>query len=78
MIQKAPSGVVIPVDAVAANGSASIVYVVHGMTVERRAVKLGGKTNSGQIVTAGLEAGNMVALGDLSKLSDGARIRIEK
>jgi len=74
----APSGVVIPSDAVAANGSGSIVYVVHGMTVERRAVRLGGKTNSGQIVIAGLEAGNMVALGDLSKLSDGARIRIEK
>ena len=48
------------------------------MTVERRAVRLGGKTNSGQIVSAGLEAGNMVALGDLNKLSDGARIRIEK
>ena len=75
---KAPSGVIIPVDAVATSGSSSIVYVVHGMTVERRAVRLGGKTNSGQIVTAGFEAGDMVALGDLSKLSDGARIRIEK
>jgi RND family efflux transporter MFP subunit len=73
----APSGVIIPSDAILAGGSSSIVYVVHGATVERRAVRLGGKSNSGQIVTAGLEAGNMVALGDLSKLSDGTHIRID-
>jgi RND family efflux transporter MFP subunit len=76
--EKGPApGVVIPQDAVTASGTASIVFVVHGATVERRAVRLGGKTASGQIVTAGLEAGNTVALGDLSKLSDGTRVRIE-
>jgi RND family efflux transporter MFP subunit len=74
----AATGVVIPSDAIGSSGSTSIVYVVHGASVERRAVRLGGKTNSGQIVTAGIEAGNSVALGDLSKLSDGARVRIEK
>jgi RND family efflux transporter MFP subunit len=72
------SGVTIPADAIATNGTASVVYVVHGSTVERRAVRLGGKTNAGQVITAGLEPGNTVALGDLSKLSDGARVRIEK
>ena len=72
------AGVVIPADAVAASGAASIVFVVHGSTVERRAVRLGGKTGSGQIISAGLEPGNTVALGDLSKLSDGTHIRIEK
>ncbi len=72
------AGVVIPADAVAASGTASIVFVVHGSTVERRAVRLGGKTNAGQVVSAGLEPGNTVALGDLSKLSDGTRVRIEK
>jgi RND family efflux transporter MFP subunit len=76
--KSAPLGVVIPADAVAASGSTGIVYVVHGTSVERRAVRLGGKTSAGQIISAGLEAGNSVALGDLSKLSDGARIRIEK
>ena len=49
------SGVTIPADAIATSGAASIVFVVHGTTVERRAVRLGGKTNSGQIVSAGLE-----------------------
>ena len=71
-------GVVIPADAISTSGTASIVFLVHGATVERRAVRLGGKTTAGQIVTAGVEAGNTVALGDLSKLSDGAHVRIEK
>jgi RND family efflux transporter MFP subunit len=71
-------GVAIPPDAVTSSDNTSIVYLVHGTTVERRAVRLGGKSSAGQIVIAGLEAGNIVALGDLSKLSDGARVRIEK
>jgi RND family efflux transporter MFP subunit len=76
--KNAAPGVTIPADAIETSGSASIVFVVHGSTVERRAVRLGGKTGTGQIIMAGLEAGNIVALGDLSKLSDGARVRIEK
>jgi RND family efflux transporter MFP subunit len=71
-------GVIIPADAVSTSGATSIVFVVHGSTVERRAVRLGGKAGSGQSVIAGLEPGNVVALGDLTKLSDGARVRIEK
>jgi RND family efflux transporter MFP subunit len=77
--EKSPlPGVVIPAEAVVTSGTANIVFVVHGSTVERRAVRLGGKTNAGQIIIAGLEPGNTVALGDLSKLSDGTRVRIEK
>jgi RND family efflux transporter MFP subunit len=71
-------GVIVPADAISTSGTTSVVYVVHGSTVERRAVRLGGKTVSGQSVIAGLEPGNIVALGDLSKLTDGARVRIEK
>ncbi|HEY2529961.1 MAG TPA: efflux RND transporter periplasmic adaptor subunit [Xanthobacteraceae bacterium] len=76
--KRPPSGVLIPADAVTTSGTASIVFVVHGSTVERRAVRLGGKTSSGQMVSAGLEPGNIVALGDLNRLSDGTRVRIEK
>jgi hypothetical protein len=72
------AGVVVPAEAVATSGAANIVFVVHGSTVERRAVRLGGKAGSGQLISAGLEPGNIVALGDLSKLSDGTRVRIEK
>jgi RND family efflux transporter MFP subunit len=76
--KSAAPGVAVPADAVTTSGNTSIVYLVHGATVERRAVRLGGKSSAGQIVIAGLEAGNIVALGDLSRLSDGARVRIEK
>jgi RND family efflux transporter MFP subunit len=71
-------GVIIPAEAVQSAGDASVVYVVHDSAVERRAVRLGAKTSAGQIIVAGLEAGNIVALGDLTKLHDGVRIRIEK
>ncbi|MGO9935221.1 MAG: efflux RND transporter periplasmic adaptor subunit [Steroidobacteraceae bacterium] len=74
----APRGVIIPGEAVATSGDTSIVYVVHDSTVERRAVRLGAKTSAGQIVIAGLAAGDTVALGELAKLGDGVRIRIEK
>ncbi len=75
---QSPRAVLVPADAVAASGDTRIVYVLHGSTVERRAVRLGAKTNAGQVIIAGLDAGTSVALGDLSKLSDGAHIRIEK
>jgi hypothetical protein len=74
----AAAGVIIPAEAIATSGDTSIVYVVHGSTVERRALRLGAKTAAGQVVIAGLAAGDTVALGDLTKLGDGVRIRIEK
>jgi RND family efflux transporter MFP subunit len=76
--KRAAPGVTVPADAIASSGDTSIVYIVHGSVVERRAVRLGGKASGGQIVIAGLEVGNTVALGDLSQLSDGAHVRIEK
>ena len=71
-------GVLVPADAIAPSGSSSVAFLVHGSAVERRAVRLGAKTNAGQIVVAGLVPGDVVAVGDLTKLSDGSRIRIEK
>jgi RND family efflux transporter MFP subunit len=71
-------GVIIPAEAVATSGDSSIVYVIHDSTVERRAVRLGAKTAAGQVVIAGLVNGDAVALGDLTKLGDGVRIRVEK
>jgi hypothetical protein len=74
----AAPGVIIPAEAVTTSGDTSIVYVIHDLSVERRAVRLGAKTAAGQVVIAGLSAGNVVALGDLSRLHDGTHIRIEK
>jgi hypothetical protein len=70
-------GVSVPADALQTEGSTSVAYLVHGNVVERRAVRLGAKNDAGQIVLAGLEAGNTVAVGDLSKLRDGARVRVQ-
>ena len=73
----AARGVIIPRAAIFTSGDASVVYIVHGTTVQRRAVRLGAKSGSGQLVIAGLDAGDTVALGDLNKLTDGARVQIQ-
>lgn len=75
---EAPRGVTIPAEAVREEGSTKVVFVVGDGVVERRAVGVGG-TRGGQVqVVAGLAAGERVALGDLSKLSDGAKVEIQE
>jgi RND family efflux transporter MFP subunit len=82
--ESAPSGlaaraaVLIPADAVQANGETGIVYLIRDEKVERRAVRLGARTESGQLVLAGIEPGARVAVGDLAALADGARVQVEE
>ncbi len=79
-VTSAAPAVVVPPEAVQAaesGGDTGVVFVVNDKIVERRAVRLGAKTNDGQVVLSGLTAGTSVATGDLSKLSDQAKIRIE-
>ena len=69
--------VVIPNDAVQANGETGTVYLINSNnTVERRVVRLGARTNDGQLVLSGLSGGTRVAAGNLSALTDGAKIHI--
>jgi RND family efflux transporter MFP subunit len=70
------SGVLVPVDAVRGDGAEGVVFVINGNAVERRAVKLGARTADGQTILAGLQPGAVLALGDLSKLSDQTRVRV--
>jgi RND family efflux transporter MFP subunit len=70
------AAVVVPADAVQVEGDNGTVYVVDGHTVEHRAVQLGLKGSNGQTILSGLDAGTTVAIGDFSKLHDGARIRV--
>jgi RND family efflux transporter MFP subunit len=71
-------GVLVPVEAVQASGETGVVFVVRGDNVaERRAVKLGAKGADGYAVLSGLSAGERVAVGDLDKLSDGAKVKIQ-
>ena len=74
---QAPRGVWIPDDAVQAQGDNGVVFVLRGEDqVERRAVKLGGHGSDGQQVLSGIVAGDRLASGDLSKLEDGAHVKI--
>ena len=72
-----PRGVLIPAEAVKDEAGTSVVFVIRGETVERRAVKLGDARGNQVQVVAGLSGGEQVALGELAKLADGARIEIQ-
>jgi RND family efflux transporter MFP subunit len=67
---------VVPTAAVQTNGDVGVVYVVNDGAVERRSVKLGTRVATGQIVLSGLSSGARIAVGDLSQLADGAKVRI--
>jgi RND family efflux transporter MFP subunit len=66
----------VPAAAVQTNGDVGVVYVVNDGAVERRSVKLGTRVAGGQIVLSGLASGARIAVGDLSQLADGAKVRI--
>ncbi len=70
--------VVVPADAVQSEGDQSVVYVIEDRKAERRAVRLGAKTDAGQVLLAGVTAGEQVAVGGQGKLHDGAAVRIVK
>jgi hypothetical protein len=78
--QSARPAVIVPQEAVQVSGNSSntgVVFIVRDGTVERRAVRLGARTSAGQVILAGLEPGTSLAVGDLSQLADGAKIRVE-
>ena len=70
--------VVVPPDAVQSEGEQSVVYVVQDGKAERRAVRLGVHTDAGQVLLAGVNAGEQVAVGGQGKLHDGSAVRIVK
>ncbi len=67
---------VVPPDAVVSEGDQSVVYVIEDRKAERRAVRLGAHTDAGQVLIAGVTAGEQVAVGGQGKLHDGAAVRI--
>ncbi len=59
---------IVPPEAVQANGDIGTVFVIHGDHVERRAVRLGARNADGQTILSGLQAGDArVAVGDLDQ-----------
>jgi RND family efflux transporter MFP subunit len=68
---------IVPPNAVQASGDTGVVFVLNDSRVERRSVRLGARVAAGQIVVSGLSAGTRLATGDLTKLTDGARVTVE-
>jgi RND family efflux transporter MFP subunit len=69
---------VLPSDAVQANGDTGVVFVVNGNHVERRTVRLGGKTSEGQQVLSGISPGERVAIADFSRLvGDDTKVYVQ-
>ncbi len=65
----------VPKTAVRAENGGSIVFVVHGDRIERRAVKVGVE-DKGQIeVVSGINAGDRVVVDGPPTLEDGARVK---
>jgi RND family efflux transporter MFP subunit len=70
-------GVLVPADAVQAQGDSGVVWVVLDDKLERRAVRLGARSGDKLTVLAGLSAGERVAIGDASKFEDGVKVVVE-
>ena len=70
-----PAGVEVPAEAVQAQGDGGVVYVIKDDMLERRAVKLLPGSGASRSISAGLAAGERVAIGDFSKLADGVKIK---
>jgi RND family efflux transporter MFP subunit len=75
---KPAAGVNLPSTAVQGSGDTGVVFVVHGDSVERRAVRLGAGSSDSVTVLSGLAAGESVAIGDFTRLKDGIKIHIEQ
>ena len=76
----APTGrpaVQVPKTAVHTDNAQSIVFLVHGNLVERRAVKLGAADGDRIDVAAGLQPGDQVVAPVPPELKDGTRIAIK-
>jgi RND family efflux transporter MFP subunit len=75
---KPAAGVNLPSGAVQGSGATGAVFVVHGDTLERRAVRLGAGSSDSVTILSGLAAGERVAVGDFTQLKDGVKIRVEQ
>ena len=70
----ATRAVIVPPDAVQTeDGGQAVVFVIEGGYAERRAVRVGDRTSAGQMIVAGLQPGEPVAVDGADKLKDGGR-----
>jgi RND family efflux transporter MFP subunit len=73
--EPATSAVLVPVEAVRAEGDRGVVFVAAGDVVERRSVTLGPAVGRQRQVLTGLRAGEQVVLSPPPSLKDGDRVK---
>lgn len=73
----APTGVLIPAEAIQLDGERGVVFVVKDNRLERRAVRVAGKTTDGVRVSSSLAAGDTLAVGDFAQMQDGLEVTIQ-
>jgi HlyD family secretion protein len=69
--------VLVPKDAVHTENDQTFVFVVHGDTAERRAVRTGGADGDRTEIVAGLQAGEPVIITQPAGLKDGSKIVVK-
>ncbi|HEY5726559.1 MAG TPA: efflux RND transporter periplasmic adaptor subunit, partial [Methylomirabilota bacterium] len=69
-------GVLVPAEAVRAEGKTGTVFVVAGDAVQRRSVTLGAETPAGRQILGGLREGERVVLSPPESLRDGAAVKL--
>jgi multidrug efflux pump subunit AcrA (membrane-fusion protein) len=67
-----------PKAAIRAENGSSFAFVIHGDTVERRAVRVAGTDGDRVEVGAGLAPGDRIVLTPPADLKDGSRVRIKE
>lgn len=66
---------VVPASALVSRGGASYLYLLKGDRVVATRVTLGGKVGDLQEITAGVKAGDKIAIKPLEKLKNGSRVK---
>jgi RND family efflux transporter MFP subunit len=74
---KPEPAVLVPAAAVLGSGDDGAVFIIRDDRVERRAVKLGGRSGDDIQVLSGLSGGERLAVGDLAALGDGSKVRVQ-
>ncbi|PPE74319.1 efflux RND transporter periplasmic adaptor subunit [Solimonas fluminis] len=74
-----PQGVLVPAQAVQKQGDGGVVFLVReDLTLERRAVKLGGGDDRELSVLGGLSGGERLAVGDFAQFTDGKKVKLKE
>ncbi|AXQ27912.1 efflux RND transporter periplasmic adaptor subunit [Solimonas sp. K1W22B-7] len=74
-----PQGVLVPAEAVQKQGDDGVVFMVRqDLTLERRAVKLGGNSDGSISVLGGLNGGERLAVGDFTQFAEGKKVKLKE